>query len=634
MPPSQLPEATLEITEGPLAGSVYPIPEGELSIGREPGNGIVLLDGGVSRRHCLIRRNGADIRLEDQGSRNASLVNDIRVTSHTLSNGDRIRIGKSLLVFRLGRSMAETVADTVVDLGRSSVILRAEDVRYLKDGQQLPATERTVGDMNALLTISRAIHSAESAATLHRKILDSVLEVARASRVAILLGEEGDETVICLDRARGLVEDPDLSRTVIRHVARERVGVLTNDIDADEALQGAESLIARRVRSVLAAPMEAFQRLYGVLYLESTDPAVQFDENLLELITAAAGIAALALRNASRMDSLEDENRRLVEEIAVNHDMVGQSPAMQHVVESIGRAAQSDATVLIAGESGTGKELVARAVHRNSARASKPFIAINCAAIPENLLESELFGHEKGSFTGAVAQKKGKFELAHGGTVFLDEIGEMAPLLQGKLLRVLQERVMERVGGTRPIELDIRLIAATNRDLREESKSARFRADLYYRLNVIAIRTPALRERREDIPLLASYFAKRDAANVKRRVEGISKRAMALLVRYDWPGNVRELENAIERAVVMCVSGQILPEDLPETVLEQPAPGSEEGGGRLYEALREAKRQIVEKALAEAGGSQTQSAALLGVHPNHLSRLMRTLEMKRARARG
>ncbi|MDX1983284.1 MAG: sigma 54-interacting transcriptional regulator [Bryobacteraceae bacterium] len=630
-------EATLEVTEGPLAGSVYPIHEGQLSIGREPGNDIVLLDGGVSRRHCVIERRGEEFRLEDLGSRNASLVNDIRVGNHALSDGDRIRIGKSLLVFRLHRaSLADTLAETAIDLGRSSVILRAEDVRFLKSGAPLPATERTVGDMNALLKISKAIHMARSAGALYQQILQSVLEVAGASRAAILLGAGPDEfdSIICLDRKRGQVEDPDLSRTVIGHVVRQRVAVLTNDIDAEESLQAAESLIMRSVRSVLAAPMEAFQRLLGVLYLESTDPKVQFDENLLELMTAVAGIGALALENANRMDSLEGENRRLAEEIAVNHDMVGEGAAIKQVIESIGRAARSEATVLISGESGTGKELVARAVHRNSDRANKPFIAINCAAIPENLLESELFGHEKGAFTGAVAQKKGKFELAYGGTVFLDEIGEMAPLLQGKLLRVLQEREMERVGGTRPIELDIRLIAATNRDLREESKSSRFRADLYYRLNVVSIRMPALRDRREDIPLLANYFAERYAANVKRRIRGISKRAMSLLVRYDWPGNVRELENAIERAVVMGVSDQILPEDLPETVLEQPAPSSEDGGGRLYEALREAKRQIVEKALAEAGGSQTQAAALLGVHPNHLSRLMRTLDMKKARGKG
>jgi Nif-specific regulatory protein len=288
--------------------------------------------------------------------------------------------------------------------------------------------------------------------------------------------------------------------------------------------------------------------------------------------------------------------------------------------------------VLIQGESGTGKELVARAIHRNSERSEKPFVAINCAAIPENLLESELFGHEKGAFTGAVAQRQGKLETAEGGTVFLDEIGELAGPLQGKLLRVLQEREFERIGGRRPIPLDIRLIAATNRDLKAAARKNEFREDLYYRLNVVSIKMPALRERREDIPALVRHFAEKYSARVKRPVSGVSPKALAALMRYDWPGNVRELENAIERAVVMGATDEILPEDLPEAVLE-PEVDEADAGVVLYDGVREAKKQLIEKAIADAGGNFTEAAAILGVHPNHLHRLVRNLGLKPKRQR-
>ncbi|MBV8732619.1 MAG: sigma 54-interacting transcriptional regulator, partial [Acidobacteriia bacterium] len=294
--------------------------------------------------------------------------------------------------------------------------------------------------------------------------------------------------------------------------------------------------------------------------------------------------------------------------------------------------AGTDSTVLIWGESGTGKELVARAIHTNSSRAGRPFVAINCAAITETLLESELFGHEKGAFTGAVSQKKGKLEVGNGGTVFLDEVGELAMPLQAKLLRVLQEREFERLGGTRPIKLDVRLIAATNRDLQEAARTGTFRPDLYYRLNVVSVRMPSLRERRPDIPLLANYFAMRFSEKLKRRVTSISEKAMACLLHYDWPGNVRELENAIERALVLGSTAMILPEDLPDAIVEE-----SHAAGRattaLHDGLRQAKKEMIERAIEQAGGNYTEAAGLLGVHPNHLFRLIRTLELKPKRQR-
>jgi transcriptional regulator with GAF, ATPase, and Fis domain len=275
------------------------------------------------------------------------------------------------------------------------------------------------------------------------------------------------------------------------------------------------------------------------------------------------------LENARRLLWLEQENLRLAAEINLQHNMVGESAAMKEVYRFLSRVAPTEATVLIGGESGTGKELVARAIHRNSPRASRPFVAINCAAIPEGLLESELFGYERGAFTGAVGQKKGRLEMAEGGVVFLDEIGELAPSLQVKLLRVLQEREFERLGGSRPIAVDIRLIAATNKDLAEAVKARTFREDLYYRLNVVSLVVPPLRERPEDIAILAEYFVSKFAVKCKVKAKRISPEAVARLINYDWPGNVRELENAIERALVLGASDAIQPEDLPESVLER-----------------------------------------------------------------
>ena len=317
----------------------------------------------------------------------------------------------------------------------------------------------------------------------------------------------------------------------------------------------------------------------------------------------------------------------------IQHDMVGGSPQLREVHQFIAKVAPTDSTVLITGESGTGKELVARAIHRNSPRANKPFVAINCAALIETLLESELFGHEKGAFTGAVAQKKGKLEVADGGTVFLDEIGELAPTLQAKLLRVLQEHEFERVGGTRPIKVNIRLVAATNKDLGEAIQSGTFRKDLYYRLNVVSLKMPPLRERREDIPLLANYFAMIYSKKSKRRVIGVSDEARACLLAYDWPGNIRELGNAIEHAVVLGSSDLILPEDLPEAVLET-LPRTGIAVSTYYEAIIEAKRQLILRALDQASGNYVDTAKHLGMHVNYLHRLIKNLNLKQAITKG
>jgi Nif-specific regulatory protein len=633
--------AELEAVAGPLKGSSIPLAEDEVSLGREPSNRIPLLDAAVSRRHCVITRNAGQFKIQDLNSRNSTFVNGVPVTERTLASGDEIKIGNSLFVFVLpeveqAKDISTSVSfDTSDPSGGSTIVLRKQDARYLRDLEDIhlknaKAAGRTVGDLNALLRISNAVNSVRGLEALEKQVVDSIFEVAPADRAAILLCEHGVEewtSVFGWDRRAGLNQAVQVSRTIVSQVLSDGVAVLCNDLPAAESFPDTASLVERRIHSVLAVPLEVIDRILGVIYLDASNPDARFDEHHLQLLTAIGSIAAAALDNARRMESLEQENRRLQDEIGREHNMVGDSPRMRDVYQFIARVAPKDITVLLTGESGTGKELVARAIHRTSTRANKPCVAINCATLAENLLESELFGHEKGAFTGAIAQKKGKLEIAEGGTVFLDEIGELAPLLQAKLLRVLQEREFERVGGTRTIKLDVRLITATNRDLEEEVKKGRFREDLFYRLNVVSLRMPSLRERREDIPLLASYFAAKFSQRSNRAVLGVSPHARACLMSYDWPGNVRELENAIERAVVLGSSDMILPEDLPEAVLEK----AELAGASMtafHDALREAKKQLILNAFEAAQGNYTEAARILGLHPNYLHRLIRNLNMK------
>ena len=346
-----------------------------------------------------------------------------------------------------------------------------------------------------------------------------------------------------------------------------------------------------------------------------------------DTLSAIATVAAAALEGVRDLEQLRNENELLRERLdETETGIVGETPLVQKLLQMIARVAPQDTSVLILGESGTGKELVAQALHRLSPRALKPFVAINCAALTETLLESELFGHEKGAFTGAVTQKKGKLEVAEGGTVFLDEIGELAANLQAKLLRVLQQREFERVGSTQTMRLNVRLVAATNRDLAVEARRGAFREDLYHRLNVVALRVPPLRERVADIPALARHFLERSATRCGRRVTGISEEAERYLLAYGWPGNIRELENAIERAVVLGQSDLVLPEDLPETILE--ASSLPAVPGALQTSVTQSKRDLILTAWRETGGDHNQTAARLKIHPNSLRRLLRVLNLR------
>jgi transcriptional regulator with GAF, ATPase, and Fis domain len=357
--------------------------------------------------------------------------------------------------------------------------------------------------------------------------------------------------------------------------------------------------------------------------------AVRFDSGydaaaVASQLSAIATLGSVALESQRRIEVLQTENSRLRERLGEPGEPVGRSAGWTRLMELARRVSAQDTTVLVLGESGTGKEVVAQAVHRMSPRSAQPFVAINCAVLNENLMESELFGHEKGAFTGADSVRKGKLEVAAGGTVFLDEVGELAPNLQAKLLRVLQQREFERLGSHVKIRLEARLVAATNRDLAAEVKAGRFREDLYHRLNVVALRTPALRDRPEDLPLLAEHFARRAAVRCKRAVEGFSGEALEAMQRYGWPGNVRELENAIERAVVLGGGSRIELEDLPESLLEEPVKPEAAYQG----ALSDARKSAIVQAWRKANGDYREAARLLEMHPNSLLRAIKNLGLR------
>ena len=622
---------------GPLKDSSFALPVGELSIGRDAANTLAISDPSVSRRHCVVTRSGETFKVRDLDSRNGTLVNGTPVQEHILHHGDQLSVGDSLFVFLLHDTEEGALPSQVVfeegSPARSTVRLKPADVLYLQPDKilsELPATSRLARNLNALLKISRVVHSIRDLEALQSEILSLIFEVAPAERGAILLsGSGGKDFASVYARHRAADDDRPVkvSRTIARQVLEQGVAVLGSDIPGSQNLSAVESLVISQVRSLLCVPLLVFEKVIGCIYLDSTSLAARFDEDHLQLVTAIAGISAVAVENARHLDWLVQENLRLTSEINLEHNLVGESPRMKEVYQFLARVAPAGSNVLIEGESGTGKELAARAIHHNSPRSEKPFVAINCAAITETLLESELFGYEKGAFTGAYMQKKGKLEVANGGVVFLDEIGELAPLMQSKLLRVLQEREFERVGGTRPISVDIRLIAATNKNLAEAVKTGTFRSDLYYRLNVVSVTMPPLRERREDIPLLASYFVNKYAKKIKVKAKGLSEETRACLLNYDWPGNVRELENAIERALVLGSAELILPEDLPESVLERVASAGMTSA-KYHAAVKDVKKQLILTALEDAKGNITEAARMLGLHPNYLHRLIRNLDLR------
>jgi Nif-specific regulatory protein len=617
----------LTAIKGPLKGSILPIRE-SVSIGREPSNLVCLPDATVSLRHCRITSDSQRHILEELDAAASTIVNGIPVKRRVLSHGDVISIGDSSFLFLEEGASASASSPVHID-ENAAVSVSAEQVlhdelRYLHPEKlaALPAQERIARTLGTLLKISTAIGSLGDVDSVQWQLLGTIFDVIPAERAAILLcGDTPDEfaSMVAWDCVSGPDQPVHVSRELARRAIGERISILDSAGDSPSSESSGLSL--------LCVPLAVGDRVLGVIYLDTRNPSTKFTTYDLQLLSAIAGLAAVAIENARQFERLGSENQRLRAEVNLRHDMVGHGPRMREVYQFIEKVAPSDSTVLIHGESGTGKELAARAIHQNSPRKSQPFVALNCAALTESLLESELFGHERGAFTSAVVQKKGMLEVADGGTVFLDEVGELPLSLQAKLLRVLQEREFVRVGGTRSIKVNVRFVAATNRDLQKAVKDDKFRLDLFYRLNVVSMTMPALREHAEDIPLLAEYFIGKFTERCCRQINGISAAARACLARYDWPGNVRELENAIERAVVVGSSDMILPEDLPEALAET-AVADPCGSARYHDAILNLKRQLILSAYEQAGGSFTEAAKILGVHPNYLHRLVRNLDLR------
>ena len=614
---------------GPFEGTLHPLREGELSIGRDPANGLFAGDGALSRRHCVVARSGESCIVRDLESRNGTRVNGVPVEEHRLAHGDQLSVGSSVLLFLCEEQGAPREAEP---LTRETEELH-DPVRRLEQKaagrvdrllSALPALPERARYLESLLKIATRVGAIRDRESLQWQLVGFLFDVLPGERAAIVSFDKAGavESSAAWDRARGPEHAVPVSPALLARVFHEKAGVLAgaSDFPAGETPPRGPAL---------CAPLAISRSVLGAIYLEGGAGDPPYTATHLEVLSAVAAIAALALENLAHWERLERENRVLRADVNLECSMVGVGARMKAVFEFVRRVAPSEATVLIEGESGTGKELVARALHRNSRRAGRPFVAVNCAAIAESLLESELFGHEKGAFTGAYAQKKGKIEIAEGGTLFLDEVGELASGVQAKLLRVLQERELERVGGTRPLPLDIRLIAATNQKLSAAVEAGGFRKDLYYRLNVVNLRMPSLRDRPEDIPHLAEHFLAKAARKCKTRPKELSEEARACLVKYDWPGNVRELENAVERAVVLSAGDSILAEDLPETVLDSGLSPSEEQAG-YHRSLKDSKRKLILAALEEAGGSYLEAARALGIHPNSLLRLMRNLKVREA----
>jgi len=617
--------AKLIAMEGPLAGDTFLLDRELTTLGREADNDIVIDAQWVSRRHCEIRKVGDGFEVADRGSHNGTLVNGVPIKERLLRGGDRVALGGASFLF-LDRESSPSPSLELDDAPfpkRDTVELRSDEALYLHPERIESPSLSTV--LSLIQTIGGITDE-----TLAEKVLDRFFEVVPAERGAIVVGSSPEELEPLAMRggrgAHGAKSRFPLSRTVLTKVFAEKTAVLSNHVGSELS---AKSLTASNVTNLVCLPLVTDGRIVGALYLDRSTPGASFPASLLELdfLMGLASIAAGGIERSRQLGRLRVLNRRVHEEFHLVHEMVGESPKLKEAQRILSRAAPTDSTVLIEGESGTGKELAARAVHFNSPRRDGPLVKVDCTGLNENLLASELFGHERGAFTGAIQQKKGKLEIAHGGTVFLDEIGELPLALQAHLLRVLQDREFERVGGTRPIGVDIRLVAATNRDLAQEVKNGSFREDLFYRLNVVRLSLPPLRERPEDVELLAQYYASEHGKRVKRRIAGVSPEALAILKHYEWPGNIRELANVIERAVVLGTTELILPEDLPESMLEAKSV-SGAAAGSYQDAVTERKKELILEAVSRAGGSITEAAKLLGLHPNYLHRLIRNLGLR------
>lgn len=588
---------------------IQPIGSPEVTIGRSRQNTIRLLAEQASRRHCKLVRTDRGYRAVDLNSSNGLYINGLKVTEKDLADGDMLRLGHAWIVYREG--------EPPLPGERGPESLTAP----------IPLQDRNV---QILLQTVVGAASAQDLQTFLTSAVDNVIEITQAERGILFTRGGSGELIpqVARDREGRTIEKPSgISRTIPQQVWDTRRAIYLLDTENRHETVQSRSVSIYHLRTVMCAPLRVGERLLGVLYVDSRAKSREYTATDMALFEAVANTLALTMENlragqeAKRREeekrrALERENELLRAALEKRRHLIGACPAMKALYETVRKVAPTDATVLIQGESGTGKEAIAHVLHDLSPRSSGPFVVIEGSAIPETLLESELFGYEKGAFTGAAARKPGKFELAHGGTLFLDEIGELPPSLQAKLLRALEERTVMRVGGTDPLPVDVRLVAATHRNLEEMVRQGRFRQDLYFRLKVVTITVPPLRERGDDILLLAEFFLAEANATHHRSVRGFTPEAREILLRHRWNGNVRELKHRVEQAVILTENELLTPEDLDLT---------REGGQiRPLEEARDAFEKLyIVKALGHHESNVTRTARALGISRQHLQNLIR-----------
>ncbi len=568
--------------------------------GRDPENDVALEDPALPATALHIHFDGRDFTAASHDGAEMS-VNGKRKATWRLGSGDVVRVGKSEFTF------------STADL----------------DPAPLPARGgRRTEALEALVRFSERLIGAKDLDKLLDELLDALLGVTHAEKGFVVLLENGEtEIKSARNLARASIEDAvaRVSDSIVQKVARTRKPLVVADALHDQEWSSSSSVVNLKLCSVMCAPLTVRGEVFGVIYLGNDSVVSLFDEEDLEVLTVFAGQASLLAQNAMLLEGLRRENLALRDAAAARRygDLVGAGAAMREVFRRVEKVAATDVSVLVTGETGTGKDMVAREIHRRSPRGSGPFVAVNCGAIPETLLESELFGHVKGAFTGAVATRPGRFQAAHGGTLFLDEIGDMPLQLQVKLLRALQDREITKVGDTRPEPVDIRVVAATHRLLEDEIERGRFREDLYYRLNVVSIRLPPLRDRRDDILVLAKYFLQLYAREFDSRVSSFAPAAVVAMKKYGWPGNIRELENRVKKAVVLADGPLVTGEDLdlrPES-LEPILP--------LAQAKEEFQKRYISEILDRNSGNRTKTAKDLDVDPRTIFRHLEKLESEK-----
>jgi transcriptional regulator with PAS, ATPase and Fis domain len=636
------------------------VAQGPVTIGRSTKNVLSVMDLKASRLHCRIENADGSWRIVDEGSQNGTLVNGSLITTRSLRTGDVIEIGETQIVFEEAGDGSPAPPPPPPrkpkddELGRTMEIPR--EMRTRRDA----GTEDVVRDRANLLRlqrVARAINSELEIEHLLEIIVDHAVELTDAERgFLILFGEEGEEMVFQCSRsfAKEPVDSPEytISRSIARRVLEAQEPVMAVNAVEDERFRDIQSISVLGLRSVLCLPFRMRDRVRGVLYIDNRLQKGVFSGQDLRMLEALTDHAAAAIERARLFKSLQEKSEELEEskirverlnkrlqtlvhsqeaeleetrealrvrerELQTKYDyrsIIGTSEAMREVLRLLDRVIESEMPVMILGESGTGKELIARAIHYNGPRRRERFVSENCGALTDTLLESELFGYVRGAFTGADRNKKGLFEQAHRGTLFLDEVGETSPDMQKKLLRALQEREIRPVGGKEVVQVDVRVICASNRDLLKMVRENGFREDLYYRLNVLQITMPTLRERKDDIPLLLSHFLEKHAGRVQRPVPKVDKRVVELLEAYDWPGNVRELENEAQKMVALS-EGVVTVDGLSDPIQAGPLRGTAgEGGVRDLDSIVErVEREEIARALRASGGNKTRAAALLGI---------------------